>query len=207
MTSVISSDIASSGFVGSTSIYVMWPLVPVVGGYSTVIRVLLLCMTGSRPSCSTSENTVSPSAPGHSLQSVCLDRSHLLEQRLLKILLVNTEKRDSMFKGQSWSTGTLLWCIWDQVLKYCISCIKHSCLLTYLSALLDSCGSHSSVWLLASGQSCSCGPWLPDPPPGNTWLLEPERRAHTSSCTVGVRETDEWRKFNPIQFGLPRQRK
>lgn len=57
-------------------------------------------MTGSRPSCSTSENTVSPSAPGHSLQSVCLDRSHLLEQRLLKILLVNTEKRDSMFKGQ-----------------------------------------------------------------------------------------------------------
>lgn len=73
----------------------------------------------------------------------------------------------------------------ESTLKCCISsseCV-HCVLFLYLVLLLDSSGFHSSVWLLVWGQSHSCGPWLPAPLPGNTWLLEPGHHSHRSYCT------------------------
>lgn len=64
--------------------------------------------------------------------------------------------------------------------------MRTPCLFLYLVLPSDSSGFHSSVWLLAWGQSRSCGPWLPAPPPGNTSLLEPGCHSHRSYCTEGA---------------------
>lgn len=206
--------IASSRLLCSTNINVMWPLVPVVcvkgvevRGYS--VRVLVPYRIGSRPFCSTNGSTVSPLGPGHSWLLVCLDRSHLLLLMLRGLLLnkhthkkknvnsgtVGIKKQNRQINAPLNSSGhfretlshsdafILLWWGWK-----CAEILHHThtlCLFLYLVLLSDSSGFHSSVWLLAWGQSRSCGPWLPAPPPGNTSLLEPGRHSRRSCCTEG----------------------
>lgn len=139
----------------------------------------MLCRTGSRPFCSTNGNTVSPLEPKHSWPLACLGRSHLLLLMLLGLLLIKHIKANN---DDTVYLKTLKYCMKKHFLILVVHLLKakvvlHSgiryskhlhCFFLYLVLQLDSSGFHSSVWPLALGQSCSCGPWLPAPLPGNT---------------------------------------